>query len=477
MNSACIKTLLLLLLVVGLAIVNPANAQSRTFFYGSQTFPTKGAAEAAMYAAHERHQYYTIESVTSTSMTTLKYSYSAPDLPHILGDWAYGTGLGGSHLSEQDSVNASIDYYENQLLQNGGCAGGLSSQTAVSRASWEDLKVSGADPFHQKGVPSYSIVFQCTRADGSVADLSFGFTMYRTRPVSCPPYFTRNGADGICFLDGQLNIIAPLNSEECGRGNPFIPATGDKYQRETDYSQAKLAFTRSFHTQSSNYLAGFGKGWTHNFGQRLLVPSPTSQQAVFVNENGFHIPLRFTADAQAFLPFDGKSQFSITKQANEWAMQRNSSEKRIFNENGRLIRIEENQHQIDLIYDADATLTEVSSSYGHSLNFVFDEDNRVTEFEDSQGNVYQYSYDNNDNLITVIYPDTTPNDNSDNPSRIYHYENPSFPNHLTGITDENGVRYATYAYDANGLAISTEHAQTTNPDGQEKFELDYQGAN
>jgi len=45
---------------------------------------------------------------------------------------------------------------------------------------------------------------------------------------------------------------------------------------------------------------------------------------------------------------------------------------------------------------------------------------------------------------------------------------------LTGIADENDDRYATYSYDANGKAISTEHSQTTNPIGQEKVELDYQ---
>ncbi|MBF0474981.1 MAG: RHS repeat protein [Deltaproteobacteria bacterium] len=48
----------------------------------------------------------------------------------------------------------------------------------------------------------------------------------------------------------------------------------------------------------------------------------------------------------------------------------------------------------------------------------------------------------------------------------------SLPNALTGITDENGNRFATYAYDAQGRAISTQHADgaelttvTYNTDG------------
>jgi hypothetical protein len=29
---------------------------------------------------------------------------------------------------------------------------------------------------------------------------------------------------------------------------------------------------------------------------------------------------------------------------------------------------------------------------------------------------------------------------------VYHYEDQRFPHHLTGLTDENGGRFATWAY-------------------------------
>ncbi|WP_256661049.1 RHS repeat protein [Pseudomonas sp. DY-1] len=41
--------------------------------------------------------------------------------------------------------------------------------------------------------------------------------------------------------------------------------------------------------------------------------------------------------------------------------------------------------------------------------------------------------------------------------RIYHYEDPRDSKLLTGITDERGTRYATWAYDDQGRAISSEH--------------------
>ncbi|HRH77512.1 MAG TPA: hypothetical protein PK129_09225 [Cellvibrionaceae bacterium] len=42
--------------------------------------------------------------------------------------------------------------------------------------------------------------------------------------------------------------------------------------------------------------------------------------------------------------------------------------------------------------------------------------------------------------------------------KIYHYENVKFPNALTGITDEKGIRYATWKYDDVGRAFQSFHA-------------------
>ncbi len=44
------------------------------------------------------------------------------------------------------------------------------------------------------------------------------------------------------------------------------------------------------------------------------------------------------------------------------------------------------------------------------------------------------------------------------PTTTYHYEDITDKFALTGITDERGIRYATYGYDASQRAISTEQA-------------------
>ena len=63
-------------------------------------------------------------------------------------------------------------------------------------------------------------------------------------------------------------------------------------------------------------------------------------------------------------------------------------------------------------------------------------------------------------------------DYPDGSAKLYHYEDVTFPHHLTGISYVNSTgtvsRYATFAYDVNGKAISTEHAG-----GVEEFTFSY----
>jgi YD repeat-containing protein len=79
-------------------------------------------------------------------------------------------------------------------------------------------------------------------------------------------------------------------------------------------------------------------------------------------------------------------------------------------------------------------------------------------------NAVSYEYQEARNLTKV-----TPNDQ---PSTTYHYEKPGFPHHLTAITDAKGTRFAEWAYDSLGRAITSEHAG-----GKEKYSIDYTNLN
>lgn len=99
-------------------------------------------------------------------------------------------------------------------------------------------------------------------------------------------------------------------------------------------------------------------------------------------------------------------------------------------------------------------MSTITGPYGRKLSFTYDTNGRINGMTDPAGGVYAYSYDANNNLASVTYPGGG--------TRVYHYELAASPHVLTGISDENGNRFATWGYDAQGRAILSEHAGGAN---------------
>lgn len=118
---------------------------------------------------------------------------------------------------------------------------------------------------------------------------------------------------------------------------------------------------------------------------------------------------------------------------------------------GKLISISANNGmKQELFYDATGgLLSRVKDSTGRELLFAYT-GNQLSSLTVDGNKTTSYTY-NAAGLITQV---TRP----DNTTRVYHYEDTRFPTALTGITDERGARYATWTYDAQGRAISSEHA-------------------
>jgi YD repeat-containing protein len=113
-----------------------------------------------------------------------------------------------------------------------------------------------------------------------------------------------------------------------------------------------------------------------------------------------------------------------------------------------------------LTYDGSNRRATVTDSLGRSLTYAYDTNSHIATITDPSGGIYTYTYDSNNNLKSVTYPDTH--------TRTYLYgeaanvsatpaSGVSYTHALTGIIDENGNRYASWTYDAQGRATSSEH--------------------
>ena len=117
-------------------------------------------------------------------------------------------------------------------------------------------------------------------------------------------------------------------------------------------------------------------------------------------------------------------------------------------------------------YFATGQLSQITNQFGRSLLLAYNASGQINQITQPDGNVVRYDYttgtDNVARLNKVTYPD--------NRSKTYLYENSSFPNALTGVTDENNTRLATYTYDAQGRATDTQHAGGAN-----RYQVAYTG--
>lgn len=247
-------------------------------------------------------------------------------------------------------------------------------------------------------------------------------------------------------------------------GNPINPGTGNKYQIEhhyIGYGIFPLRIENTYNSEANRSLKTdaltFGSHWTNNYARNISLNSnlviatatvtrPDGKAYYFnLNTNGLWLPDADISDRLTELKDTGGGRTGWIYTADA------PGEVESYDVNGKLLKIADRAGLTkNLSYDATGRLQTVTDPFGRQLAFIYDAQNRIAAISDPAGSSYAYNYDASNNLASVTYPDGK--------IRTYLYENPTFKNALTGITDENGARYATYAYDAQGRAISTEHA-------------------
>lgn len=271
-------------------------------------------------------------------------------------------------------------------------------------------------------------------------------------------------ASGV-FPGCERKIKEPL---QCAASfaNPINFATGVKHQNDTDFTGGMLSLSRFYRSDAEDLSGALGPKWRHNFDRKANVITTPEQTTVDVtNADGSNIVFS-TGSAGDWITTDGS--FSGTfedvldgSSAHIGYLYTTESDTReIYDLDGLLTRIEyRGGEALDLTYDTSDRLSTVTDEKSKTLTFTYDTSDRISSVATPTG-TFSYGYDSNDNLITITKPDTK--------VLTYHYENTTYVNALTGITDEENIRYATYGYDSEGRAISSEHAG-----GVEDFSVAY----
>lgn len=310
----------------------------------------------------------------------------------------------------------------------------------------------------------------------------YTFPISRFRPVTCPVNYRPTQEKTFCVtfcsipeinIDGVCAL--PPKPDPCGTKNPCIPSTGDKVKTHRDFLSQSLSFSRHYNSQQTVNKLSIGKSWRHSFNDKLLL-NVNAVPSGYLSQKGRYLALTQESNGifRANSVYDRVSNISEFELINqEWHARLTNGDKRIYSADGFLTEIEFRSGQSnELTYNSAQQLVKISNNFGHSLIFTY-QDGLISSLTQPDGNKIQYEYDNKKNLVSVIYPDLTSHDNTDNPRLVYHYEDPRFDHHLTGITDENGVRHQTYTYNDDGKAVSSEKSSTINSSGQERVELNY----
>ncbi len=358
------------------------------------------------------------------------------------GDFNYEKGCGWE-------VASSGRWGTREIPTNGAC-GSSKRYPAFSKSGIETMNT-------RHYLISYGFIPRvggCT--DSTAPD---GLTIYRRRSTdnpSCPDGYKMNGQQ--CMLVGinpdKNNNICPPNGS-----NPIHTALGYKLQKETDYSgnaANTLKFER-YYTSSGHWgQSVLGNNWSHTYARRINHDSNAYISTVSVfRPNGDRFYFTAQGDGTWLPDQDVTSKLVQLFNADSifygWKYIDSSNNIERYDTSGKLISITDLLgRKISFRYNIVDRLSSVADLFGQKISFTYDENGRISKMIDPSGGEYKYSYSTLNNLIQVIRPDQT--------IRKYHYENTSFPDALTGITDENGVRYATWVYDDEGRAISSEHA-------------------
>lgn len=266
------------------------------------------------------------------------------------------------------------------------------------------------------------------------------------------------------FVDFQQRIPLPLTYTRSYRSlrtpsaqNKIASvASGSswkKYFQPTNFTGYSAYSGATFQEDAQGYLQ-----WRHNYqyklhsfngGKKIIIHLPNGQNEKFTQIYSSHYA---TVKRGSFL----RKQTDGT-----WLYIDSNNLHHTFSSEGLLSSIEDaNGYSLSFTYDQGNKLETVTNQSGQVITYQYDALDRIEKVFLPTGNEILHSYDSLNNLVGVLHVSSSSPEVYE--QETYHYEDANHPNALTGITDSNGIRSATWTYNEHGQAVNSSHALGTD---------------
>jgi uncharacterized repeat protein (TIGR03803 family)/YD repeat-containing protein len=253
----------------------------------------------------------------------------------------------------------------------------------------------------------------------------------------------------------------------CCVGYPIGFGTGNLFQEVTDYKTVaanRLAFVRYFNTfgDTNTRAVMLGTNWRSTYDRYLRITLSNSQPVFVIMERSDGQELQFTNNGGRWTSYSDVD-LTLVQSGSLWIV----------------TNVNDSIETYSSVTASLALLSSIQARDGCTQTLQYNAGNQLLSVSDSFGRTFQFAY-NGSLLHTLTMPDGLVvtygyNSSGVNPGVLnrlasatystvpqtsvsYQYENTNFPFSLTGIIDEDGNRYATFAYDSTGRAVLSQHA-------------------
>ncbi|SFK36658.1 RHS repeat-associated core domain-containing protein [Lysobacter sp. cf310] len=256
------------------------------------------------------------------------------------------------------------------------------------------------------------------------------------------------------------SVVAPAKAcQHCPTdvGNPISVNSGVKIERTRDELTAQLSLARSYNSFPT-FIGSpnpYGGSWFSDLTRELVVSDarPSQFQAALVMRADGR-SLAFTHDGNGqWKPEDDLRQYRLIPYQvggqSFWELRKPGNAQEIYDAQGLIQRdLRDGRVVASYARDANGRVASVTDANGRVSTMTYGVNDQLSRIDLPDGQAIVYGYDANGQLASVTQGASVTS---------YSYVKIVNSWYLTEVA-HNGVAYATFTYDGNGRAVTTEHA-------------------